>query len=393
MKRKLLIVVNVDWFFLSHRLPLALAAREAGMEVHVATALTDSPDLIRQHGLVLHPLTLERKSTNPLRALRLTLDLWKLMRQLRPDVVHLVTIKPVMLGGLAAQLAGVPGVVAAISGLGYVFTAEGLKATLRRWVVSAMYRWVLVRPPVKVIFQNADDRDLLQRHAGVRPEQSVLVRGSGLDIQRWPMQPFPPGPPVVMMAARLLRDKGVREFVAAARLLKGHAGSRFVLVGDVDPGNPSSLSRSQVEAWVTEGVVEWWGHRQDICSAFADAHIAVLPSYREGLPKVLIEAAASGRAVVTTDVPGCRDAVLAGTTGLLVPPRDAQALANAIRQLLDAPETMRQMGRAGRLFAEKTFDIQHVVKSHLALYGASPTLPSQNASATIAQESAYRRSR
>lgn len=371
MKRKLLIVVNVDWFFLSHRLPLALAARDAGMEVHVATALTDSPDRIRQHGLELHPLTLERKSTNPLRALRLTLDLWKLMRQLRPDVVHLVTIKPVMLGGLAAQLSGVPRVVAAISGLGFVFTAEGLKATLRRWVASAMYRWVLVRPPVKVIFQNADDRDLLQRHAGVRPEQSVLVRGSGLDIQGWPMQPFPPGPPVVMMAARLLRDKGVREFVAAARLLKGYLGARFVLVGDVDPGNPTSLSRSQVEGWVTEGVVEWWGHRQDMYSAFADAHVAVLPSYREGLPKVLIEAAASGRAVVTTNVPGCRDAVRPGTTGLLVPPRDTEALAEAIRELLDAPETMRQMGRAGRLFAEKTFDIEKVIKSHLNLYGAN----------------------
>ncbi len=367
-KPRLLFVVNVDWFFLSHRLPIAQAAREAGYDVHVATALTMARADIEQHGFTLHALDIDRRSASAWQALRLLLALRRLMRSLAPDVVHLVTIKPVLLGGLAARMAAVPRVIAAISGLGFVFTARGALAAARRATVAAMYRLALARPGVLVIFQNADDQALLQQHAGIGVEQAMRIRGSGVDLAAWSVRPFPSGAPVVLMPSRLLLDKGVLEFVDAARRLNGYRDARFVLVGDVDAGNPTSLSREQIQVWVREGVIEWWGHRSDMAQVLAQAHLIVLPSYREGLPKALIEAAACGRAVVTTDVPGCRDAIDPGSTGLLVEVRNAEALAQAIRSLLDDPMRLRTMGEAGRHWAEKVFDVREVVSRHLALY-------------------------
>lgn len=371
---RLLFIVNVDWFFLSHRLPVALAARDAGFEVHVATALTGSAEAIERHGFRVHALNFDRQSASPLQAFKLLISLRALMRTLAPTVIHLVTIKPVLIGGLAARLAGVPRVVAAISGLGFVFTARGIVAVLRRTLVSTLYRLALARQGVQVIFQNGDDRALLQRYAGIQDAQAVCIRGSGVDLSAWTVQPLPDGPPRVVMASRLLKDKGVLEFVDAARLLHGYRSVRFVLVGDVDPGNPTSLGRDEVQSWVDDGVIEWWGQRTDMPAVLAMAHIVVLPSYREGLPKGLIEAAASGRAVVTTDVPGCRDAIDPGVSGLLVQVRDAQALAQGIRTLLDDPAKVKAMGAAGRRLAEEAFDVSEVIRHHLALYRGEEVL-------------------
>ena len=354
---------------MSHRLPIAQAARDAGYDVHVATALTLAPADIEQHGFTLHPLDIDRRSANPWQGLKLLMALWRLMIELKPAVVHLVTIKPVLFGGLAARMARVPLVIAAISGLGFVFTARGLYAVLRRAIVLNLYRLALSRPGVRVIFQNTDDQSLLQRYAGLRTEQAVQIRGSGVDLGSWPARPVPEGAPMVLMPSRLLLDKGVIEFVQAARRLRGYRNTRFVFVGDIDTGNPTSLTHQQIQDWVAEGVVEWWGHRRDMAEVFAQAHLVVLPSYREGLPKVLIEAAASGRAVVTTDVPGCRDAIDPGRTGLLVEARNTEALAQAIRTLLDDPSCLRAMGEAGRRWAEQVFDVREVVSRHLAIYG------------------------
>lgn len=369
MKRQLLLfVVNVDWFFLSHRLPVALAARDAGFDVHIATALTGPADAIERHGFTVHQIDVDRRSTNPLGALRLLWVLFRLMQRLRPSVVHLVTIKPVLLGGLAARVVRVPRVVAAISGLGFVFTARGLTAYVRRSMVAVIYRLALTGHGVRVIFQNDDDRVLLQRYTGIRDEKIVHIRGSGIDLLSWKVQPMPDAPPLVVMVARLLVDKGVCEFVEAARNLRGYRGTRFVLVGDIDQGNPTSFSRKQVQGWVNEGSIEWWGQRSDVSSILSMSHIVVLPSYREGLPKSLIEAAASGRAVVTTDVPGCRDAIEPGRTGLLVEVRNASALTQAIQSLLDDPARMKAMGEAGRRRAEQIFDVREVISRHLSLY-------------------------
>lgn len=369
MSRTLMFVVNVDWFFLSHRLPIALEAMRQGYQVHIATGLTDKQGELERYGLVVHPLVLDRSSAGLGNAWCTAVQLWQIFKAVRPDVAHLVTIKPVLLGGLVARLAGVPAVVAAVSGLGFVFMSRGAKAAVRRWLVGALYRVALGHRNLRVIFQNADDRRTLAKVAHLSAAKMVTIRGSGVDLARYSHLPLPGGVPVVMLAARLLADKGVLEFVQGARLLRQRGcNARFVLVGTVDTANPTSFTEAEVSAWVDEGAVEWWGHHADMQQVLASAQLVVLPSYREGLPKVLVEAAACGRAVVTTDVPGCRDAIDSGVTGALVPVRDAVALANAMEILINDPARCEAMGNAGRMLAEKAFDVRQVVAAHMQIY-------------------------
>ena len=370
--RCLLFVVNNPAFFMSHRVPVALAAQTAGYDVHVATM--DGPAVadIQALGMTHHAIPMTRSGKNPLQELGTLLALVRLFRRLRPDVVHLVTIKPVLYGGIAARLARVPGMVAAISGLGFVFLSNSLKMRLVRAVVARLYRIALGHPNSRVIFQNANDRDLLKSLGAVRDEQVVIIRGAGVDLDAFRPTPEPPAPPVVVtMVARLLRDKGVQEFVQAARLLRERGVPvTMQLVGGLDAGNPASATQADVDAWQQDGCVQALGERSDVAALYAAAHIAVLPSYREGLPKSLIEAAACGRAVVTTDVPGCRDAIEPNVTGLLVPVRDAAALADAIARLAKDAALRQAMGAAGRALAEREFDINQVARIHVALYDA-----------------------
>jgi glycosyltransferase involved in cell wall biosynthesis len=366
---KLLFVVNVDWFFLSHRLPIALEAIRLGYEVHIAVGITDRLTEMQSHGLHVHPLGISRSKTGLGEAFTVAEQIWGVYKTVKPDVVHLVTIKPVLMGGILARLAGVPAVVAAVSGLGFVFLESGLVAAVRRRLVGTLYKASFGHRNLKVIFQNAQDKATLVKLADLSEAQTELIRGSGVDVAQFTAGPLPHGTPVVMLAARLLADKGVREFVKAARLLKA-AGStaRFCLVGTADLHNPTSLTQTELDAYEKEGIVELWGHRTDMAATLSAAHIVVLPSYREGLPKVLIEAAACGRAVVTTDVPGCRDAIEPGITGVLVPARDAPALSQAIAALLADALHCHAMGQAGRRLAEQAFDIRQVVAQHLRIY-------------------------
>jgi glycosyltransferase involved in cell wall biosynthesis len=368
MSRTLMFVVNVDWAFLSHRLPIALEAQRRGYQVHIATGLTDRFDELRSHGLVVHPLALDRSSVG-LGNWCTLVQLWQAFRAVRPDVVHLVTIKPVLMGGLVTRLAGVPAVVAAVPGLGFVFMARGAKAAVRRWLVGALYPVAFGHRNLTVIFQNLDDRATLTKLAHLPDSKVVMIRGSGVDLAQYGHTPLPLGVPVVLLAARLLADKGVREFVQAARLLKQQGVcARFCLAGSVDPANPASLADKELTQWANEGVIELWGQRSDMPDVLRAAHLVVLPSYREGLPKVLLEAAACGRAVVTTDVPGCRDAIDPGVTGLLVPVRNAEALADALKGLINNPARCQSMGNAGRALAESAFDVRQVVAVHLRIY-------------------------
>ncbi len=372
MSRRLMFVVNNPAFFMSHRVPVALAAQQAGYDVHVATMDGPAVAEIQALGMTHHAIPMTRSGKHPLQELNTLRALVRLFRRVRPDVVHLVTIKPVLYGGIAARLARVPGMVAAISGLGFVFLSNSLKMRLVRAVVARLYRVALGHPNSRVIFQNANDRDLLKSLGAVRDEQVVMIRGAGVDLDAYRATPEPPSPPVVVtMVARLLRDKGVREFVEAASILRKRGlPVTMQLVGGVDAGNPTSATQQEVDAWQRDGAVEALGERSDIASLYAACHIAVLPSYREGLPKSLIEAAASGRAVVTTDVPGCRDAIEPGKTGLLVPVRDVPALADAIARLVEDAALRQSMGEAGRKLAESEFDIRRVARVHVELYEA-----------------------
>ncbi len=369
MPKRLLFIVNSPDFFLSHRLPVALAAQKAGYDVHIATPAGPATSRIKDIGFFHRIVPMSRSGRNPLLELISIWSLWRLMRHTKPDIVHLVTIKPVLYGGLVARMTRVPGVVAAISGLGAVFISQSLKAKLLRRLIASLYRMALGHKNSKVIFQNPDDKAMLKRLGAVQPEQAVMVKGSGVDLLDYPVVPEPDGVPVVTFAARLLKDKGVEEFVEAALHLKASGVQvRFWLIGSPDPGNPATILETELEGWRQEGVVEVLGCREDIPQLFAQSNIVVLPSYREGLPKVLIEAAASGRAVVTTDVPGCRDAIEPDKTGLLVPVRDPIALANAVERLIKDGELRKQMGRAGRELAEREFAIENVVDAHLAIY-------------------------
>lgn len=367
--KRLFIVVNNPAFFLSHRLPLALGAREAGFDVHVVTMDGPAVEQIVGHGLTHHVIPLSRSGGNPVEELRSIWSLWRLFRRQRPDLVHAVTIKPVLYAGIAARLARVSGYVAAISGLGFLFLDNSRKGVWVRRVVTVLYRMALGHRNSRVIFQNRNDAEVLQRAGAVRADQIELIRGSGVDLDHFQAAPEPAGPPVALMVARMLADKGVREFVEAARMAAGQPnGLRWVLAGSPDPGNPATITEQELRAWQAEGIVTWLGEQHDINGLYRDSHIAVLPSYREGLPKSLIEAAACGRAVVTTDVPGCRDAIEPGLTGLLVPARDAAALCAAVQRLAGDDGLRIGMGKAGRELAEQAFDIREVVRRHVEIY-------------------------
>ncbi len=366
---RLLFTVNDAGFFLSHRLPIAQAAAAAGYDVQIATAPGEAAAQIRARGFAHHPVPLSRRGLNPLAELRTIWALARLYRRLRPDLIHLVTIKPVLLGGIAARLAGAPAVVSAVSGLGYVFISRGTLAAPLRAAVATGYRFAMRRRGVRVIFQNPDDRNEFLNRALVEAKDIVTIKGSGVDTNRFAPSDEPPGPTLVVLPARMLYDKGVGEFVAAARQLR-QAGveARFALVGDSDVGNPTAIPLADLQAWQDEGAVEWWGFRDDMPEVLAQAHIVCLPSYREGLPKSLIEAAACARPIVTCDVPGCREIGRDGENALLVPARDAEALVTALRRLIDDPGLRRRLGARGREIAEAEFSLERVVGQTLAVY-------------------------
>lgn len=369
MKISLLYFVNDAAFFVSHRLHLAVAARAEGYIVKVATMPGIGVQQIKDMGFEHFDIPLSRSGRNPISEVNTFIAILTLLWKIKPDVLHLVTIKPVLYGGLAARIAPVKGVVCAVSGLGFVFMTKGVKAGILRSFVASLYKLALRRDNLKVIFQNPDDRDVLLGIKAVTPEQVEMIRGSGVDLSLYEAKPEPDGTPVVCFTARLLKDKGVFEFIDAVRLLRQRGvKARFVVAGDVDPGNPTSVSATDIEQWRREGVVEVLGYQKDVATLFSNVNLVVLPSYREGLPKVLVEAAAAGRAVVTTDVPGCRDAIEPGITGVLVPVKNVDLLAEAIEKLIiDAP--LRQtMGRAGRVLAEREFGIEKIVDRHLEIY-------------------------
>jgi len=369
-KKKLLFFVTEDWYFFSHRLPLALAAKEAGFEVSVITRVQSHGEMIQEAGLNLIPLKLKRRGINPLSELKLIFKLASIYKTVNPDIVHHIALKPVLYGSIAARMAKTHKVVNALAGLGYLFSSDALKARLVRPIFMMLFRLLLNAKGYKMILQNSSDAALLNDNGIVNRLSTVLIRGSGVDVSEFLPQPETVGIPVVILASRLLWDKGVGEFVDAARILKssGVAG-RFALVGEGDVANPSSISVEKLNEWSDEGVIELWGKRYDMPKVFADSHIVCLPSfYGEGVPKVLIEAAACERPIVTTNAPGCRDIVRDNVNGFLVPLRDSAAVAGALKKLLESSELRSKMGKEGRQLVIKEFSLDRVNRETLSLY-------------------------
>lgn len=376
---RLLYLVTEDWYFLSHRLPMARAARDMGCEVVVATRLGAGRAAIEAEGFRVVPLTLDRRGKNPLRELMAIFAIANLYRREKPDLVHHVALKPMLYGSIAASLAGVPKVINAFAGLGYVFIAESGLARLLRLVVVALFRFLMNRPGRYVVVQNGDDRATLKR-LGLGAEGRVaLIRGSGVDTELLSPMPAPDGPPTATLVGRMLWDKGIGELVEAARRLKqGGVPGRIVLVGTPDPANPASIPEATLRQWVDEGLIEWWGHRADIRAVWAQSHIAVLPSYREGLPMALLEAAACGRPLVAADVPGCRELVRHQENGLLVPARTAQPLADSLKLLFENRGLRLALGARARATVEGEYAAKAVGTAIEGLYRAAlagETLP------------------
>ena len=367
---KILFLVSEDWYFWSHRLPVARAARDAGFRVVVATCVNRHGDMIRKEGFKLIPIRLRRTSQNPFHDLQFILDLVRIYRRERPNVVHHVALKPVLYGLWASKITGVPGTVNAMAGLGSVFVSRSLKAAMLRNVIRMLYRVVHGSKNTRMIFQNPDDIVTFWGAGGAERRDVVLIKGSGVDMSVYSPLPEPEETPLVVFASRMLWDKGVGEYVKAAqRIHDAGIRARFALVGESDSQNPTEVPPAQLEAWQNSGVVEWWGRCDDMPAVFARSHIVCLPSaYGEGIPKVLIEAAACGRAVVTTDAPGCREIVRHLDNGLLVPVGNVSKLADALRQLITDPEMRKRMGGRGREIAVAEFSEERVVRQTLAVY-------------------------
>lgn len=368
---KLLFNVNVGWFFISHRLEIARAARDNGFEVHVSADI-DSPEeaeLLQREGFTFHRVRLRRGGLSPVYDFAYFRQLVRIMRLVRPQLVHNVTVKPVIYGTAAARILEIPGIVNAVSGLGHAFS--GLKRRrLISYVVRAAYGVALSRPDVRVIFQNENDAHTLVGAGVIEPRQVVLIRGSGVDLKRFACTAEPPGTPAVVLPARMLRDKGVVEFASAARMLRSNGcAAEFLLAGKIDKANRSSLQASDIARLEEETGVRWLGHVSDMARLYQQSHIVCLPSYYgEGLPKSLLEACAAGRPIVTTSVPGCRDAVRHGENGLIVEPRNPEAIAAALETLLVDHRLRKVMGMAGRQRAEAEFDVRAVVRATLDIY-------------------------
>ncbi len=366
---RLLFLITEDWYFWSHRLDLARAAAQAGFDVSIATRVTDHGERVQREGFRLFPISLVRQSRNLFVEFTAVLELVRLYRRERPAIVHHVALKPILYGSLAAWISGTPVVVNAFAGLGYAFTDEARRGSMAHMCLRRALKILVRLSKSIVILQNKDDRDLLFEEGVIELQQTRIIPGSGVDTKTFDVRRPSEEVPIVMLASRMLWDKGIGEFVEASRHLKQKGVSaRCVLVGRCDEHNPAAIEPTQIRTWVQEGVVEWWEHRDEMSSTLASATIVVLPSYREGLPKVLLEAAACGKPLIATDVPGCRDIVTHGVNGLLVPVCDSAALTAAIDALLCDSSLRAAMGEAGREVVIRIFSVEKVVGQVLDLY-------------------------
>jgi glycosyltransferase involved in cell wall biosynthesis len=367
MKPVLAFLVTEDWYFLSHRLPMARAARAAGYDVHVVTHVNQGGAAIEREGFALHPLVWRRGSLNPFDVLSNILAVRRVFRRIKPALVHNVALQPTIVGSLAAE--GLPFVrVNALAGLGFSFTSQSVTARLVRPVMRALLRHVLGHGRSAVLVQNPDDRAMAEG-LGIPSDRIFIVRGSGVETDHLTPLAEPDGEVTVAFVGRLLDDKGLRSLVEAHGILAARGQPvKLLIAGDPDPANPVSIPPQEIETWRARKSVEVLGHVADIRAVWARAHIAVLPSRREGLPKSLLEAAACGRPIVATDVPGCREIALPGVNALLLPPDDPQALADAIGRLAADGDLRRAYGAAGRRLVEAEFSADRIGRDIVALY-------------------------
>ena len=370
MKKKLFIIVNQDKFFLSHRLPIGLAAKDAGYDVTIVSEDTGVSNKIREAGLRTINLPINKAGTNIKDEIKTFFFLYKLFRREKPDIVHLVGLKTMLWGGLACRLAGVKAMVSAVCGLGVLFDEEHAHSFMTRSKLKVM-RVTHKKKRLAVIFQNNDDKAIFLNAKIMKEEQCAFTNGSGINLQNYDYTPEPTSGLIkIIFTARMVEDKGTLVLIDAAKKLEFEYKGKvqFLLCGGLDT-NPNGITKEMLESRCDGEYIQWLGHRNDVLELLKQSHIMAFPSwYREGLPKSVIEAEAIGRPVVTTDSVGCRDTIVDGINGYLIPTKDSDALATALKKLIDNPELRQTMGKNAREFAVNKFDINDVVKVHLAIY-------------------------
>jgi glycosyltransferase involved in cell wall biosynthesis len=370
LKTKILFVANVDWFFISHRLVIAEEAKKNGFDVIVAAKDTGRSQEIIDKGIQFINLSFSRSGTNLIREFITLIKVFKIYYILRPDIVHHITLKPVIYGSLIAKVLKIKGVVNAISGLGYNFT-EGRKSLVQK-VMLLILKFGFNRKNVVIIFQNENDQKELTELGVIHPSNLIVrIKGSGVDLEKFHESSFPSFDRIkILLPIRMLWDKGVKELREASDILnkKYYENVEFILSGLADEDNKAGVPASYLNDWQDGNFVKWIGYQKNMVEVYQNSHIVVLPSYREGMPKSLIEACAIGRAIITTNAIGCRECVDEGINGLKVPVKDAQSLANAIETLVNNPNRIIEMGKASRLKAKKEFDINFVLQIHSQIY-------------------------
>lgn len=367
--KKILYIINVDWFYISHFLPVGLEGIKRGYEVHIACGVTDKKEYLEDLGFIVHSLSISRSGTSVKTEIKTIIEIYKIIKTINPQILEFFTIKPVLYGGIVSRFLKIPKKVFYITGLGYVFIAKGLKGFLVRNIVKTLYKLAISGKTNSIITENIYDKGLINSLNAVNDNQIKIIRGAGVDLSKYSYIEEKNENIKVSMGCRLLKDKGVFEYIEAAKFLKQKLPNvEFELYGDIDIHNPASLTSDDIEKIKNDGFVKVHGFTSNIAKVFSDSNIVVLPSYREGLPKVLIEAAACGRAVVTTDVPGCRDAIEPNITGLLCKVKDSRSLASMIEKSIVDKNLRNSMGTAGRELAEKEFDINKVIEKHFEIY-------------------------
>ena len=368
MKKKILFIINADWFFCSHRLNIGVEAIKNNYEVHLATKFTGCEEKLIPLGFKLHPITFDRGS-NLIKTAKSFFQIFFLIKKIKPDIVHAITLKPIIFGGFAAKFLTNLSFVASVSGLGYLFISSDLKALILKFFAKFFIRLAFSKENLKVIFQNQEDLKVISRMCNLNFKKTILIKGSGVDLNFFKPLRKEPNSKNILFASRLLKSKGLLEFIKSAKAMKS-SDFTFLVAGMLDKENPDCISEKQINEWERNGIIKYCGYIKNMRDLISESKVVVLPSYYgEGLPKILIEAAACGKPIITTDHQGCRDAIIPNKTGILIPPRDTKALTSALKKLLKSPDLCKKMGLAARNYAIENFDIKSVNKKHLRIYG------------------------
>ena len=369
MKKVFIYLVNVDTFFVSHRLNVAKKLLDSGSEVHIATEFTKYRNKLNKMGFITHKINFKRNSMNILSLLICFYQIFVLFYKVRPNLVHLISAKPIVFGGINSFLTNINNMVISITGLGSIFIANNFLSKILRKIFNLIYKFIFKFPNLKVIVQNKSDLRYLIKNSNLNKKKTEIIGGMGVDLKKFKPIKLNNKVPIILMVSRIIGDKGIYEFIDSAKSLKRKQFmGKFYLIGDTDYQNPSYIKKEEIKIWIKKKIINYYKYQTNIYKFLKKSTIVVLPSYREGFPKILMEAAACGKPIITTNVPGCRETIINGVTGILVKPKNSKNLAQAIYELSSNKKKLSLMSKNARKFAEKNFDTNYIVDKHLQIY-------------------------